>query len=350
LHNKCAGRIMPLTIDKEKITLLKDLLSDKRNILIISHKNPDGDALGSLLGLSLLLKKHLFLQDENLLRILPSACQETFRYLPDFNKISFADSDMEACKDAFNKADLIIGVDFNQASRVGVLQSLLEQSSLPKILIDHHHEPDDNLFDLVISKPEMSSACELVYWVAYNTWGDNSLNHDAAQCLYNGLVTDTGSFAFSNDSPSLHEAAAALIAQNIEPAAIHNEISNDFSVSRLRFFAHCLSNNLVVHEDKRFAYIRVSKQDLESYGMKDSDTEGLVNYTLKMKNIEVGVLIKETDTSIRLSFRSKKDFDVNTFARLHFNGGGHTKAAGGNSDLSLTETCRKIEELILPLL
>lgn len=350
MHNKYALRDMPLTIDREKITRLKDLLVDKRNILIISHNNPDGDALGSLLGISLLLKKHLKLQDENIHRILPSACQDTFSLLPDFDKIAFADRNMEACTSAFEKADIIIAVDFNNASRVGILQPMLEEASQPKILIDHHQQPDENLFDLIISHPEMSSACELVFWVACNAWGNSSLNCEAAKCLYTGIVTDTGSFAFSNESPTLHEAAATLVSFHIAPAAIHNEISNDFSVARLRFFAHCLSNNLVVHEDKHFAYIHVSRKDLDQFGIKDSETEGLVNYTLKMRNIEVGALIKETPHNIRISFRSKKDFDVNTFARQFFNGGGHTKAAGGKSDLGLKETCTRIEELIIPLL
>lgn len=341
---------MPLHIDIEKITRFRTLLAGRENVVILAHKNPDGDAVGSMLGLSWLLKKHTPLDDSRLHLLLPNICPETFHFLPGSERILDADTDRDACLNALAQADLIIGVDFNGASRVGTLQQALEQAPAPKVLIDHHHGPDEQLFELVFSAVDLSSACELVHWVGRALWGEDSLSREAARCLYTGLKTDTGSFAFTNEDPSLYEAAAQMVSIGIQAAEIHNEVFNDFSVNRMRFFAFCLSERLRVFEQVGFAYIYVGKEDLERFGMKDADTEGLVNYTLKMRKMQVGVLIKESSTGVRLSLRSKKDFDVNLFARQHWNGGGHTKAAGGNSQLSLEETCQKLENLIIPLL
>lgn len=341
---------MPLQIDTGKADRFRAMLAGKQHVLILAHKNPDGDAVGSMLGLAWMLKKHAGLNDEQLSLLLPNACPESLGYLPGFGRIRFADRELEHCTEAFAKADLVIGVDFNNAPRVGILQEALEQCSVPKILIDHHHQPDEQLFSLLFSEVDLSSACELVYWVGRAVWGEECLSLESAQCLYNGLKTDTGSFAFSNDSPTLYEAAAAMVQFPIHPAAMHNELFNDFSVRRLRFFAFCLSERMKVWEEKGFAYIHVSRDDMSRFQVDDTDTEGLVNYTLLMRPVQVGVLVKETSAGVRLSLRSKREFDVNQFARQHFEGGGHTKAAGGNSPLSLEATCAKLESLILPLL
>ena len=341
---------MSLVIDNKLIEQFSAMLGRAQKVLIVSHKNPDGDAAGSLLGLAWLLKRHLGFTRSRMALLLPTALLETFRFLPGHELLVFADQEADRCADAFAWADLIIGVDFNSTPRVGTLQPLLEAATQPKILIDHHHSPERERFDLVFSHPDLSSTCELVYWIARATWGEDCLDRPSAACLYTGMKTDTGSFAFSNEAPSLYLAAAAMVEHDIVPAAIHNEIFNDYSIARMRFTAHCLAHNLHIHADQGLAYIVVRQCDYEQYGVQDPDTEGLVNYTLKMRDISVGVLLKETPTGVRLSFRSKHDFDVNCFAHKHFNGGGHTKAAGGSTTLSMDDTIKLLEDNLLPLL
>ena len=341
---------MVLKIDNKKVERFLALVGEARNVLILAHKNPDGDAVGSMLGLAALLKKHGGYTDERLSLLLPGACPESLAELPGFERCLFGDKEMERCKEAFERADLVIGVDFNDTNRVGCLQPLLEAARQPKIMIDHHWGPNEQAFNLVISFADLSSTCELVYWFGYHAWGEEAFDQRVATCLYSGICTDTGSFAFSNSSPTLYTAASHLVATGITPAAIYNNLFNDYTENKLRFFAFCLSERMRMFADKGFAYMYVSKADMERFQVSYADTEGLVNYLLKMRHVRVGVLLKEMDGIVRLNFRSKGPFEVNTFSQKHFGGGGHKLAAGGESSLSLDATCLRLEQTLLPLL
>lgn len=325
-------------IDVDKLNRIKRIIAESHRIVIVSHMNADGDALGSMLGMYHLLGGKADM-------VLTNGCPENFRWMPGSADIRSGDIEREACERLLMDADLIIGVDFNVASRIDYLASSLEQSQAAKILIDHHHSPDETLFDVVVSKPGLSSASELVYWVARDMWGNAAIGREAAQCLYTGMCTDTGSFSFSNEQPSLYEAAAALVKKDIGAAEIHNNIVNTFSSARIRFYGYVLTERLKIYEEKHFAYFYISLADQKRFGVTSADMEGLVNYTLMMKNIEVGVLMREEEGRVKLSFRSKKDVDVNVIACQYFEGGGHTKAAGATSYLSLQETMEKIETI-----
>lgn len=339
---------MPLSIENHKINQFQELLRNKRRIVILSHSNPDGDAVGSVLGLAHILCKNLALSKKNISVVLPNPAPDTFFYLPGFCDIIDADHQMDVCKNVFMLADLVIGVDFNMASRVGALQKLLEDSTCPKVLIDHHHSPDENMFDLIFSKVDFSSTCELIYWVAFNTWQNDALNQDAAKCLYTGICTDTGNFAFANGDSSLYEATAELVKFDIKPAEIHNHIFNAFSVAKMQFFGFCINQRLRIFEKEGVAYFYLTQEDLNRFGVKESDTEGLVNYTLMMKQIHVGALIKDSQNrGVRISLRSKNDFDVKSFAERHFAGGGHTKAAGATSRRGFEATVELLEKELL---
>ena len=337
------GQKQMLTIDTYKVEQFRDALAEASNITIMAHKHPDGDAVGSALGLALTIE-HNKKCKVNI--VLPNDAPDTFQFLPAYNRILSADRDKEACEAALMNADMIIGVDFNNAFRVEPLHQALTESKAIKALIDHHELPDEALFSILFSRPDFSSACELVYWVGKALWGDNCLTQDIARCLYTGINTDTGCFAYSNAQPSLYEAVAALMHYDIQPESIYNEINNNFSVDRMRFFGYCINNLLTINEALGYAYFTISLKDYEKFHLSDEDTEGLVNYTLKMKNIHVGALLKEQSDRIRISLRSKRDFDVNQFARTYFEGGGHIKAAGGTSYIGLTYTAHRLDQLL----
>ena len=336
---------MPFAIENKTIAVFRQMLESAKHVLIVSHMHPDGDAVGSALGLTHLLHRHC--PHLAVSTMLPDDCPESYLFLKGSDKLLSGAKDMEGCRKAFDEADLIIGVDFNNTPRVGRLQELLTAARVPKILIDHHPQPETTQFTLVCSHPELSSASELVYWVARAAWGKGCLDLASARCLYAGVSSDTGSFAFSNERPSVYEAAADMVALPIHAADIYNYTFNNFSVSRMQFLAFCLNERMRIFEQQHFAYIYISLDDQKRFDASDADTEGFVNYAMKMDQIYVGALIKEQPDRIRISLRSKRDFDVNAFARKYFEGGGHVKAAGATSYKNLTETVQYLEQNML---
>lgn len=329
-----------MTLDPTKLTLFLEKTTKSNRIAIISHMNADGDAMGSSLGLW-----HLLGQKPTL--ILPNGCPHQFEWMPGSANILSGDTQRERCEKALADSDLIIGVDFNTLNRVDFFSTALGQSKAYKFLIDHHHSPQIEAFDTVISVPELSSASELVYWIANGSYGDAAINQDAARCLYTGICTDTGSFSYSCEQPSLYQAAAALVSKDIDAAGIHNNIFNTYSVERMQFWGFALSERLKIFD--HFAYFSISLEDQRRFGIGPADMEGLVNYTLMMEQVEVGALLREEEHRVKVSLRSKHDIDVNIIAREHFNGGGHTKASGGHTTITLEQTRQMLEDIFLPL-
>lgn len=331
-------------MDNSNISQFEAWLREAGRVVIVSHTNPDGDAVGSLLG-----TKHAIggMLGKEAAAMLPNACPDYFGFLPGSEKIISADQDMGECERLLAEADLIVGVDFNNATRIDALGEPLKKASAKKVLIDHHHNPDTELFDIVFSVNELSSACELVYWTFRQMWGADCFGKEMATCLYTGICTDTGSFSYSCDQPSLYEAAAALVEYDIDPADIHNHIVNNFSINRMKLFGFAISERLRIFEEKRMAYFYISLEDQRRLGVAPSDLEGLVNYTLQMQQIEVGALIREEKERCKISLRSKYGFDVNVFAKEHFGGGGHVKAAGATCLMPFEETIKKLETELL---
>lgn len=333
-----------LSFDNNDIALLRQKLGEESPIVILSHINADGDAVGSLLGVRQLISSH---SNTPTYCILPNGCPENFRFLPGSEHILSADNEREHCRQLIAYAPLIVCVDMNNAARVDFLADDINDAKGYKVLIDHHHNPDRDLFDLIFSFPELSSACELVYWLFRSLWGNEAFDRDSATCLYSGICTDTGSFAYSNDQPSLYMAASNLVAFDIDPADIHNQLLNNFSIARMQFFGYAITNCLKIFEDKHFAYFSLPLDIQRQFGVIPADMEGLVNYTLMMRDITVGVLIREEESRCKVSLRSKYSFDVNIFAQRYLNGGGHTKAAGATSTLSLEQTAQLIEQKLI---
>ncbi|EGV44447.1 bifunctional oligoribonuclease/PAP phosphatase NrnA [Bizionia argentinensis JUB59] len=319
---------------KEAIQELKQLLRSPKKMVIVPHKNPDGDAIGSTLGLFHYLKKH----HQDAIVIAPNDYPDFLKWMPGENTILKYDAQMEESDQLIKDADIIFTLDFNALNRAGDMESALKTSSAMKIMIDHHQQPDDYA-TYMYSDVSMSSTCEMVYNFI-DMLGDKALiDKDIATCLYTGIMTDTGSFRFKSTTSETHLVTAYLIDQGAEHDQIHNDVMDANSFERMQLLG-CALTNLKVIPESRTAYITLSQDELNKYNYKKGDTEGFVNYALSLQNIIFAAIFIEDRQSniIKISLRSKGDFSVNEFARAHFQGGGHTNAAGGKSDLNLTET------------
>lgn len=329
-----------MLLDEAKIETLRTLIEQSENVAIVSHVNPDGDALGSAMGLRAALAK----RGKNVTAMLPSVYPDYFGFLPAAESILVDEKEHARCVEAIAKADLIVLSDLNQIKRTDGLAETIRHSTAPKVLIDHHPNPETEPMAVVFSDTEISSASELAYWVVCRLYGNNFIDKDMATCFYSGICTDTGSFSFSCNHRSVYEAVGNMVETGIDINGIHDSIFNVFSESRVRFLGYCLTDLLKVHSDIRMAYIAVSLADQKRFGLEEGDMESIVNYTLSMRHIRIGVLIKETPRGVRMSFRSKGEFNVNDFAAKYFNGGGHRRASGATSPYNFATTEAKLVE------
>ena len=310
-------------------------------ITIITHFNPDGDAIGSSIALKLYLEKQGLKVD----CIFPSAFPSYYNWIPNVSEaLIFNEKDKTSFESFFREDRIIFCLDFNHPSRVNQLSDFLGNSKAKRVLIDHHEEPSSD-FEMSFSYPGMSSTCELIYDFMMKL-DLSPLDKDIATCLYTGLLTDTGGFQFSSTQSSTLNMAGKLMEMGINATEIYNLAFNNFSINRLKLFGYCISNNMTIVEDKKLAYMWIDRRTKDKFDIQDGDTEGLVNYPMKVLDIEVSVLFKQDYDKIRISFRSKNDTDVNKIARQYFSGGGHINAAGGMSKKSLKETLEHFESLI----
>ena len=328
---------------KENIGILKELLVKKKNIVIIPHTSPDGDAIGSCLALL-----HILNETGHKTNILsPNEPPSFLKWAPGFNKIIFYDKDKDLCLKKIKNADIIFTLDFNDLSRIGEMENLVNSSKANIIMIDHHQNPK-NYADIVFSNPNIGSTCELLYEIIIQLDYDKILNTLTSTCLYLGIMTDTGSFQYSNVSSRTHEIVSKLIDKKINQSEIHNKVYNDSSVSRLKVLGSAL-NNLTIIKELNTAYMYLKKSDLIKFDFKKGDSEGIVNYGLSLKNIIFSVIFIEDIEDInkvKISFRSQGNFSCNEFANDNFKGGGHINAAGGIHSGPIEETINKFKKVI----
>lgn len=329
--------------DTQNIATFRTWIPEARRIVLLSHMNADGDACGSLLGMTMLLdqKAHNAL---SITPILPNGCPRNFRWLPGADRILSADEEPHRCRQLLLNADLIFCLDFGSSSRLDKLQKTFLRAKGRKVLIDHHHDPNRKEFGLIFSDPQISSTCEYVTWLIKSIYGRSDFNSDIARCLYTGLRTDTGGFAFSCSQPDCFEAAALLVRYDIDPADIHNRIANTFTLNRMRFYGFALSQRLQVYPQQKTALFAFSLDDQRRFGIGGEDMEGLVNYTLMMEDITVGALLREEVGRTKVSLRCKEG-DVNALA-AQLGGGGHTKAAGATCPWPLAKTLDRVRHLL----
>ncbi|MCG9973142.1 DHH family phosphoesterase [Christiangramia crocea] len=317
-------------------------LDTAENIVIVPHKGPDGDAMGASLGL------YHFLKDKGhtVHVIAPNDYPQFLKWLPGSEEVIIYDSNKGLSDELINKAEIVFTLDFNHLSRCGLVQESLLASEAVFVMIDHHQEPSDYA-DYTYSNSKMSSTCEMVYRFLDKLRANKKITPQIATCLYTGIMTDTGSFRFSSTSSDTHRVIADLMDKGAKNDQIHNNIYDTNSEDKLQLLGTALKN-LKVNKELRTAYISLSQEELDRHNFKKGDTEGFVNYGLALEGIIFAVIFieKENEDMVKISFRSKGDFDVNKFARAHFDGGGHINAAGGKSDLSLNNTIVKFNKIL----
>lgn len=321
----------------------QEFISQYKKVVIVSHVNPDGDAVGSSLAFYFFLLK--FGIDVKI--IIPNDFPSFLSWMPGIENILIFDKNSEKGVEYLNAADLICYLDFNHPSRTGLVHNdLCHCKKTPRLLIDHHRDTDYSQFVMYLSEAETSSTSELVAELIQYHGFDKYLDDKIATCLLVGIMTDTGSFAHSIYHPETFDICGKLISPSVDYQLIHSKIYNTFSENRLRLLGFSISNRMTTLDEYHTAYIYLTKADLESFNYQVGDTEGVVNFPLMIDEIRMAVLITERQGVIRFSFRSKGDFSVHELARAHFNGGGHTNAAGGTLECSIDEAIRKFLDVL----
>ncbi len=317
-------------------------LAKAENIVIVPHKGPDGDAMGSSLGLMHFLRD----KGHKATVIAPNDYPHFLKWLPGNDEVIIYENDKSKADELIAEAEIVFTLDFNHLNRCGSMQDSLLASDAVFVMIDHHQEPSDYA-DYTYSDSRMSSTCEMVYKFIDKLRANKKITPEIATCLYTGIMTDTGSFRFSSTSSDTHRTIADLIDKGAHNDQIHNNIYDTNSENKLQLLGTALQN-LKVNKELKTAYISLSQEELDRHNFQKGDTEGFVNYGLALEGIVFAVIFieKENENLIKMSFRSKGDFDVNKFARTHFEGGGHINAAGGKSNLSLNDTIVKFNEIL----
>ncbi len=323
---------------------LKEKLSATKNIAVLFHTSPDGDAVGSALALARALKNH----GKHAVVISPDAIPEYLQWLPGTGEIIRADTNPEEVRQALENAGLIFMLDHNNFSRAGKwLEKILEKIHKDKtiVMIDHHLQPDTRV-DFIFSDPARSSTAEMVYDFILDS-GLGPVDEKIATQLYTGIMTDTGSFKFDKTTGNTHRIVADLIEKGAPNSAIHTHVYDVQSYDQLQLLAEALKRMKLI-EPCKTSYIALDEETLKKYNYKPGDTEGIVNYGLSLKDVLFTALITEKpgEDKIRFSFRSKGDFDVNAFARRYFEGGGHKNAAGGNFHGSMEDAVKAFEKAV----
>lgn len=321
-------------MNSTSVEALQALLAVPQQVVIVPHKNPDGDAIGATLA----LWHYLVDLGQQAVVIAPNDYPKFLKWMPGNEHILNFEKENSQAKEAIEKATVVFTLDFNHLGRIGQMQEVLEKKEATFVMIDHHQAPADYA-QIMYSDTKMSSTCEMVFNVIEHLGHENRLSPAIANCLYTGIMTDTGSFKFPSTTSRTHEVVARLIEKGAENSRIHNLIYDTNPPSRLHLLG-CALKNMVILPEYRTAYITLSQEELDTFDFQKGDTEGFVNYGLTIENICFAVIFIENadEGIIKISFRSEGNFSVNEFARAHFNGGGHTNAAGGRSDRSMQET------------
>ena len=320
---------------------IRETLDKAGRIIINTHTNPDGDAIGASLAMYLYLQKRGF----NVKVIIPDLYPEFLAWMPKAGEIMLYEKRAEECKKFIGEADLIICVDFNNLKRLNELGDVIRQSDTMKVLIDHHLYPSDE-FRYSISFSKISSTSELIYDFINASGYKDLIDKEMAECLYAGIVTDTGSFSYACNYVKTYQIIAELFRLGIDGEHIHRLVYDTYSENRLRLLGYAVSGGLTVLPEFHAAYIILTREDLERFKYEVGDTEGVVNYALSIKDINLAAMFIERDDHVKVSFRSKGKFSVDRLAREHFNGGGHSNASGANCLMSVTETIDRFLALL----
>jgi bifunctional oligoribonuclease and PAP phosphatase NrnA len=324
----------------DKIFLREKIHTDSYG-LILTHQNPDGDAIGSSLGLKHALD-HAGISSQV---VVPNDFPAFLKWIPGSHEILVYERHKKSILDLIERAIFIFFLDFNDISRIPRLEKQISDSRAFKILIDHHPDPGD-FADLVISDISVSSTAELVYLFIKQVFGRKYIDRIVAECLYTGIMTDTGSFSFNSSNPSTFEVLSEILSFGIDKDQIYSNVYDNFSEQRMKLLGYCLDKKMVVLPDFQSAYITLTNEEKKNYSFQPGDSEGFVNYPLSVKGIYFSTFFMENGQKVKISFRSKGNIPVNLFASRYFGGGGHKNAAGGESELSMEKTIERFTSLL----
>ena len=313
------------------------------NIVITAHKSPDGDSIGSSMGLYQFIKK----LGKNVAICHPDPAPEYLGWLEDIDVILTMKVQPTEVEAQFKNADLIFCLDYNASDRIGPeMQQLLNEASCKKIMIDHHLNPEAFAF-ITVSETEVCSTSQLIYELIEQSGNISLLDGKVGTPLYLGILTDTGSFRFPSVQPRTHEVLSKLLTAGVKHHLVHENLNDNNTVGRLRLQGYAMSEKLEILEENHVAILSMTEAELARYNYQKGDTDGLVNFALSIKGLKAAFFLSEKDGIIKMSFRSKgSENPVNVLAAEHFNGGGHANASGGMSELSMNDTLEKLRNLV----
>ena len=324
----------------EKLNKLKELLAEPKKIVITTHKGPDGDAIGSSLG----LYNYLIKKGHQVQVITPNEYPLFLHWMKGNNHVIQFIKEPEAAERITIDAEIIFCLDFNTLSRIDTFAPVVEQTKAFKVLIDHHQQPDE--FDFTFSDTKACSTAQLIYEFL-DMFGDlDTIDKDIAECLYAGIMTDTGNFRFPSVTAKTHEIVAFLISKGAKHDKVYDLVHDNNSINRLKLLGYCLNEKLEILPDYSTAIISLTSDELNRFQYQKGDTEGVVNYALSIEGISVAAFFVEREGIVKISFRSKGSFSVNQLARDHFNGGGHINAAGGVYGTKVKEAIEKFKSIL----
>ncbi len=328
-------------ISEDLIHKSQKLIDAAERIAIVVHTGPDGDAMGSALG----LWHYLMTIEKEPVVIVPDELASFLKWMPGSECLLVYSEKTEICDKILTETDLIFALDFNVLSRVGTMENALRNASAPKILVDHHLHPDD-FAKVTISYPEISSTSELVFRLICRMGDFSKINLAGAECILTGMMTDTGGFSYNSNSPEIYSIVHELLKLGVDKDEIFRKVFNTFSESRLRLTGYALYQKMKIYPLHKTALITLNSDELKRFEYKIGDTEGLVNMPLSIDNVIFSVFMREEPGRIKISLRSVGTFPANKVSADLFNGGGHLNAAGGESYISLDETVKKFEEAL----
>ncbi|MDR1372471.1 MAG: bifunctional oligoribonuclease/PAP phosphatase NrnA [Dysgonamonadaceae bacterium] len=326
-------------ITEDNIQNAKKLINRSQRMVIVTHTSPDGDALGSSLGLWHFLSG----LGKNVRVVVPDNYPAYYKWLPGTDKIIIAEWMQKYASELIASADLIFCLDFNELRRTACLENLVKESKARKILIDHHLNPAQ-FCDIAISHPDMSSTSELIFRFICRMGMFEYVSEPCAECIYTGMMTDTGAFTFNSSRPDIFFIVSELLQTGIDKDAIYSKVYNQYSVGRVRLQGYVLYEKMKLYDDFHTSLITLSLEEHQRFNVQKGDTEGFVNIPLSMGNIIFSGFIREDKDMIKISLRSKGDFPCNRFATEIFGGGGHLNAAGGEFYGTLEDAVAKFEE------
>ncbi len=332
IFEKNSKKLALINLNKEKIKRLQDLINDSNSVLITTHQNADGDAIGSSLAFALVLSK----LGKNVNVITPDDYPQYLKWMKGTEMIHVFNQDEKLSRLIASRADLIFAIDYNDPKRLASASYLVKLPNIPKVLIDHHPNPKD-FTDLSLVKTDLGSSAELIYYIIRDLKFTKYIDIDVTEAIFTGIMTDTGCFSYSCSYPEVYEVMAELMKYGINKDLIYSKIYNNFSENRMKLMGYCLNEKMVIVKPFHVAYISVTRDELKRFSHEIGDTEGFVNLPFTIKGIRLTALFVEKDDHVKISFRSKNNFSVNEFSSKHFMGGGHIHAAGAEWKLPMTD-------------